>query len=123
MKNGREETPLNRRRQTGAVRVRIPEGQNSLICDNESKSTVRVKKRANKKTSFEVFKTGREETRTLTPKAPVPKTGASTIPPLVLVFKITQKFFSVNSATLFRFQRIYSKGKSKKFLFYLSLRH
>ena len=40
--------------------------------------------KSTKKTSFEVFlSNGREETRTLTPKAPVPKTGASTIPPLV----------------------------------------
>ena len=33
---------------------------------------------------------GREETRTPTPKAPVPKTGASTIPPLVRAFNIPQ---------------------------------
>ena len=48
----------------------------------------KLTKLTTKKTSEEVFgKFGREETRTLTPKAPVPKTGASTIPPLVQINK------------------------------------
>lgn len=61
------------------------------------------------------LKTGREETRTPTPKAPVPKTGASTIPPLVRTFKILQTTFAVKFIYLPRFQKICSKGSNKLF--------
>lgn len=62
----------------------------------------------NKKTSRRKFINGREETRTPTPKAPVPKTGASTIPPLVRAFNIPQTSGSVKFISLPRFQKICS---------------
>ena len=80
-KNGREETPLNRRR-TNESRT-SQDTRRVELRNLRQREQITSSMSQNKKTSRRKFKNGREETRTLTPKAPVPKTGASTIPPLV----------------------------------------
>ena len=81
LSNGREETPLNRRR-TNESRT-SQDTRRAELRNLRQREQITSSMSQNKKTSRRKFKNGREETRTLTPKAPVPKTGASTIPPLV----------------------------------------
>ena len=84
-KFGREETPLNRRR-TNESRT-SQDTRRVELRNLRQREQITSSMSQNKKTSRRKFKNGREETRTLTPKAPVPKTGASTIPPLVQINK------------------------------------